>query len=349
MPNLRLAVLAVLGALLTPVVCYCQGGPPAPSRTSLRDLARPNFHVGAAVSYQGFKHSSRFRATLEREYNMIMAENVGKMDALEPSRGKFSFSRQDTLCLFAHAHGMKMEGGPLVWAQAVPSWVTDRKFSATQLQSIMTNYITTVLKHYESTCPGTIIAWEVVNEETTTGPGVWAAIPNYVQVAFQTARAADPDALLFYNDDNDAQDGTAVFNLVSPLKAQGLVDAVGFQCHFASEPNFSLITSNMRRFAAIGLQVFITEFDYRIRSSNGRTADDRADLKIQAGVYQNLLATCLGASNCSEFLTWGFTDAYSWIPQFFEGYGAALPFDARYRPKPAYYGLLTAMSGPSLP
>jgi hypothetical protein len=73
---------------------------------------------------------SRYRATLQREYNMIIAENVGKMDVLERSFGKFSFSRQDSLCAFARAHGMKMEAGPLVWAHAVPSWLNDRRFSA---------------------------------------------------------------------------------------------------------------------------------------------------------------------------------------------------------------------------
>jgi len=36
---------------------------------------------------------------------------------------------------------------------------------------------------------------------------------------------------------------------------------------------------------------------------------------------------------------WGFTDKYSWIPEFFSGYGWALPFDAYYNPKPAYYAL----------
>jgi endo-1,4-beta-xylanase len=344
-----LAMVSVVAASLFPIVRSCQGGQATPSGETLRDFARPNFYIGTAVSYEGFKHSSRYRATLQREYNMIIAENVGKMDVLEPSFGKFSFSRQDTLCAFARAHGMKMEAGPLVWAHAVPSWLTDGRFSADQLRNIMTNYITTVVKHYTSTCPGIVIAWEVVNEATTTGPGVWGSIPNYVRIAFEAARAADPHAILFYNDYGDEQDGNAVFSLVSPLKAQGLVDAVGFQCHLASAPNFSSIASNMRKFEAIGLQVFITEFDYRIRSSSGRTADDPTDLQLQASVYRNLLAICLAASNCSEFLTWGFSDAYSWIPWFFSGYGAALPFDAHYRPKPAYYGLQAAMSGLSLP
>ncbi|MFF2514068.1 endo-1,4-beta-xylanase [Streptomyces sp. NPDC058086] len=36
---------------------------------------------------------------------------------------------------------------------------------------------------------------------------------------------------------------------------------------------------------------------------------------------------------------WGVSDKYSWIPGAFSGYGAALPYDGTYAPKPAYAGL----------
>ena len=52
-----------------------------------------------------------------------------------------------------------------------------------------------------------IIAWDVVNEAITQKGDdpfketVWyPALPNYVDRAFTHARAADPEALLFYND-----------------------------------------------------------------------------------------------------------------------------------------------------
>jgi endo-1,4-beta-xylanase len=48
---------------------------------------------------------------------------------------------------------------------------------------------------------------------------------------------------------------------------------------------------------------------------------------------------------CAALLTWGFTDKYSWIPSFRPGSGAALPFDADYQPKPAYYAMQRALEG----
>jgi endo-1,4-beta-xylanase len=49
--------------------------------------------------------------------------------------------------------------------------------------------------------------------------------------------------------------------------------------------------------------------------------------------------------NCKTFASWGFTDKTSWVPSAYPGYGAALPFDANYAPKPAYYGLRAALGG----
>ena len=282
--NSRIAVPSAMAAafalLLFALVLCCLSGQAVSSGSGLRDLARPNFYIGAAVSYDGFTTSAQYRSTLQSEYNIMMADNFGKMYELEPSRGSFSFSRQDALCSFAEAHRMKMEGGPLVWAQAVPTWVTNGRFSARQLQVIMTQYITTVVKHYESTCPGVIIAWEVVNEETTSGPGVWGTISDYVQIAFKAARAANSNVTLFYNDFHDEENATAVYNLVAPLKRQGLLDAVGFQSHFASVPDFGSIAASMQKFASVGLQVFVTEFDYRIPSSDRRTASNPTDLQM---------------------------------------------------------------------
>ncbi|WUV14491.1 endo-1,4-beta-xylanase [Streptomyces sp. NBC_01485] len=41
---------------------------------------------------------------------------------------------------------------------------------------------------------------------------------------------------------------------------------------------------------------------------------------------------------------WDYTDKYSWIPAFFPGQGAALPWDEQFAPKPAYYAIREALS-----
>jgi uncharacterized protein (TIGR03437 family) len=86
------------------------------------------------------------------------------------------------------------------------------------------------------------------------------------------------------------------------------------------------------------LEVHVSEMDVELPvDSNGNAS--AANLAAQATTYQNVFAACQAAPNCTEFLTWGFSDAYSWIPSTYPGYGAALPLDANYQPKPAYAAL----------
>jgi len=68
-----------------------------------------------------------------------------------------------------------------------------------------------------------------------------------------------------------------------------------------------------------------------------------ASLNAQAKLYGELMAMCLQQPKCRVFQTWGFTDKYSWIPDFFPGKGWALLWDANYQKKPAYTAVHDAL------
>ena len=99
------------------------------------------------------------------------------------------------------------------------------------------------------------------------------------------------------------------------------------------------LAENIRRLGDLGLAVHVSEMDVRLS-----TPADAAALGIQASAYREVLQVCLAAPNCGEFTTWGFTDKYSWVPGFYSGYRAALPFDEQYAPKPAYPALVDELS-----
>ncbi|WP_276328989.1 endo-1,4-beta-xylanase [Crossiella equi] len=72
-------------------------------------------------------------------------------------------------------------------------------------------------------------------------------------------------------------------------------------------------------------------------------ADVRMPLPVDAGKlaalaqqFKQLRDGCHAVPRCVEFTTWGFSDRHSWVPGTFPGEGAACPFDARLRPKPAF-------------
>jgi endo-1,4-beta-xylanase len=65
---------------------------------------------------------------------------------------------------------------------------------------------------------------------------------------------------------------------------------------------------------------------------------------MQAADYASVVRACRATPRCVGVTTWGVTDDRSWIPSFFSGYGAALPFDEAHRPKPAVAAMIEAFT-----
>ena len=104
-------------------------------------------------------------------------------------------------------------------------------------------------------------------------------------------------------------------------------------------PRKAEIVQNFARSAALGLGIHITELDMRVPQP---ATPEHA--RQQAEDYRDIIEVCLDAEACEMVVTWGFTDADSWIPRAFPGYGGALLLDANYQPKPAYRALTALLS-----
>jgi endo-1,4-beta-xylanase len=313
--------------------------------SALRDIADSSgFLVGGAVNPDDFSDPGYAQA-VGREFNLMVPENDMKFAETEPAPHQFNFCGGDQIIAYAQANGMKVRGHNLVWQQDLPSWLTSGNYSSAQASSILQEHISTVMGHFK----GQLVDWDVVNEAIAytapygPQPSYWLTQlgSNYIAMAFQWAHQADPNVKLFYNDTGGEGLGAksdAVYNLVKGLVSSGVpIDGVGLQMHedLTSAPSQSDISSNMARLAALGLQVHVTEMDVRIPvDSNGNAS--AADLASQATIYQYVMSACQATPNCTAFLTWGFTDKYSWIPSTFPGFGAGLLLDAQYQPKPAY-------------
>lgn len=295
-------------------------------------------HLGAAVAVKPLRADARYRNTLARAFTMVTAENVMKFGPVHPAPARYDFRGADAIVRFATARRMAVRGHTLVWHSQQPVWLTGGRFSRRALAAVLRAHIRTVAGRYR----GRIAAWDVVNEavadDGTPRRTLWSAGlgPGYLEQAFAWANEADPVARLFYNDygiEALGRKSDAVYRLAERLLARGApLHGVGFQAHLGLDdlPRWRDVEANLRRFAALGLLVQVTELDVRIPGKAGRRA-----LARQADAYRRLLEICLTIPTCTAFVTWGFTDRHSWVPNFFKGYGAALPFDASYRPKPA--------------
>ncbi|WP_203187533.1 endo-1,4-beta-xylanase [Streptomyces pratensis] len=290
------------------------------------------FGTAVAANHLG---EAAYASTLNAQFDSVTPENEMKWDALESSRNSFNFAAADQIVNHAQSKGMKVRGHTLVWHSQLPGWVSG--LGATDLRSAMNNHITQVMTHYK----GEIHSWDVVNEAFQDGSsGARRSSPfqdklgnGFIEEAFRTARTVDADAKLCYNDYNtDGQNAksNAVYDMVKDFKQRGVpIDCVGFQSHFNSNsPVPSDFQANLQRFAALGVDVQITELDIEGSGS------------AQAANYTKVVNACLAVTRCTGITVWGVTDKYSWRSS-----GTPLLFDGDYNKKPAYDAVLAALGG----
>jgi endo-1,4-beta-xylanase len=230
-------------------------------------------------------------------------------------------------------------------------------YSATQLQSILEKYIETIMQHEHNKYPGVVNRWAIVSEATHLcgvlchGLGKDASgFPAYIALAYRYARKADPTVQLCYDDwggEGSGSTSDGVYHLVSYLKSQGLIDCVGLEGQWEGGalgdlPRTPDIVANINRLGALGLDVYFSQVEIGLPTSNHTTANDPSDLTTQAKEYATLLQACLSTRACTGFFTWGITDRYAfcWKP----GYCVPLPFDTNYDPKPTFYALQTMLA-----
>jgi endo-1,4-beta-xylanase len=318
-------------------------GAPAP-RGPLRVVAAPTGrYIGSAAELPALRNDPDYTAVSDREFDMLTPTNVLKWDATEPQRGQFTFAEGDEFVAHAKAAGQRVRGVPLVWHQQLPAWLTSQPFSADELRTIMTDHVDALARHYR----GQLYAWDVVNEpiadDGTLRPTLFSQAlgESYIAEALRTARAADPTAKLYINDylvEGVNAKSNGLYALVQRLLADGVpIDGVGLQGHLYLGTVPADLRANMQRFAALGLDVAVTELDVPMS-----LPADAAKLDQQARDVRAVADACLAVPRCVGLTLWDFTDKYSWIPATFPGAGAATPFDESLHPKPAYDALVAA-------
>lgn len=312
-------------------------------------------NIGVALATYKSLQSEREEAG--RQFNMMVCENEMKMDALQPSKGSFSFGSADNLVSLAQQNNMAIRGHCLVWHSQVPGWLSsdgkknNKNWTREEALEIMKDHITKVMTHYK----GKVCEWDVVNEcldddQTTvrSNPAsydlrqqsVWqrAIGDDYVELAFQYAHEADPDAELYLNDYDVELQGKAksqaFYNLAVSLKEKGIpIHGVGLQCHFSvGEVDSVKLAKTIKRFADAGLKCIITELDMGVPSTTA------ANLEEQARNYRVITDIVLDNDNCPSMVVWGIKDNDSWRTN-----SNPLLYDSGMGKKPAWYAVRSAL------
>jgi len=248
----------------------------ADDELSLRQAFADDFLIGTALNVrQIMSDDEEFHAFVLRHFNALTGENAMKWERIHPRPDEWNWAPADALVAFANEHGIHLTGHTLVWHQQTPDWVFEdadgepapRELVLERMQA----HISAVVGRYR----GRVQSWDVVNEaideDGSMRDNVWRQRvgDDYVDKAFAFAHAADPDALLFYNDYNMFNPGRrrGTIEMVERLHAKGIpVHGIGMQGHVRIDYPESLdgFADSIAAFGELGVDVAITELDVSV-------------------------------------------------------------------------------------
>ncbi len=321
---------------------------PTPSPTpfelpkeSLKDNA--DFTVGTVVN-RDKTYDKNFTQLAAQQFEVVSFENemkgyslidVGASQAAVATEGegvvKCQFGTADDMVKWAQDNGLKVRGHVLFWEESMANAFFYKGYDENgelvdraTLEARMKSYADQVISHFETTFPGEVIAWDVVNEAVMVGENDGKNDPKdeqtglylnntgkfyqifgggeYIKYAFQCAqdakKAANADIDLFYNDFNCFQSPKtnriiALINYLNEDENNKLMDCMGMEGYVLTYwPSANDVKSAMEKFANLGVKVGINELCIRLSpqySSDGKTvteADIAAHVQKCADMFQ---------------------------------------------------------------
>lgn len=350
---------ALLAAVPAFALAACErsatAAPPAPTVRPLKTVAP--FAVGVCAK-TGQLNDPAWVELATMHFSQLTAEWEMKMERIVGDDGRLDFAASDRLAGFCEARGMRLFGHTLIWyAQAHPWFAA---LPADRFAAEYDRYIAEVVGRYR----GRAVGWDVVNEPVSEdGSGyrdcLWSerlgGVDAYIRRAFDQAREADGEAVLFLNDynlENNPTKGAAYLRLVERLlKAGAPITGLGTQSHLDIEIPEGRITAFMRDLAGFGLPIHVSELDASLKGGRLDTRSEARKLAQQKDRVVELAEAfmALPAAQRFAFTAWGLRDSDSWMRQRQDGAGdpddRPLLFDDAGRPKPLLAEVVKVFGG----
>ena len=298
---------------------------------SLYKKYEPFFAVGTCVSPRTLE---THKELLVNHFNSLTSENHMKFGPITQRLTLMTLPRQTGWLPSPRNTSKLVRGHTLVWHSKNAPWVFQDEgggfVGKDVLLKRMEEHINTVVSRYR----GAVYCWDVVNEAVAdSGPDVlrrnrrgWkSSAPEFIEKAFEYAHAADPDALLFYNDYNESQPDKRdkIYRLVRGLKEKGVpIHGIGLQAHWNIHwPSLDDIREAIEQYASLGLQLHITELDMSMFAFEDRRTDlaepTAEMLEKQAERYEQVFALFREYAGVITNVTlWGAADDVTWLHNF---------------------------------
>jgi endo-1,4-beta-xylanase len=208
---------------------------------------RHNIFMGSQFKLDSITSDAAYKTEHAQQYGLSTVGNQCKWSATHKKQDVYTLENCVASFKYAQSANQQFRGHNLCWGNDNPTWLTDGNWSGADLSMILQKHVKAVMQGVNQKGGAQVLGWDVVNEacvstedyeatnkSTFFKNNVWyPKLPNYVDVAFQAAREADPKSLLFYNDYGQNQltgKAEVVYDMVKSMKDRGIpIDGVGMQ------------------------------------------------------------------------------------------------------------------------
>ena len=338
---------------------------------SLCEVYKDYFQVGSAINPRDLEEGTQRFEIINKQFQVFTLENDTKAEIIHPAEDEYNFESTDKLVEFGEKYDKTLRGHTLVWYSQCPEWFFQdsdgNQVSADVLVERMKEHITTIVSRYK----GKIDTWDVCNEVVDDNYGLrqsdWLKIIgdyngdgdnyDYIEIAFQTAREADPDARLILNDYSLEVNSTktvTMYNMLKQLLEEGVpIDGVGIQMHIDYQTDVERMRKNIELLAKLreikpDFVIEVTELDMSCFTSNDQATEkeitDEFVQEFDAKYCEvfNLLMDLSDEGLLDTVVFWGYDDGSSWLNGFpVEGrtnYPLLIDRDLKF--KSAYWALM---------
>jgi endo-1,4-beta-xylanase len=325
----------------------------------LKDYYKAYFPIGVAIRPSSCTGDEAKH--ILKHFESVTAENAMKMGPIHPQEDVFNWQGADVIVDFAQQNNLKLRGHTLCWHRQVPNWLFKDENGALVSKEILLRRLKEHIEAVVGRYKGKVYAWDVVNEAIEDNDAKfyrespWYQIcgDEYIAKAFEYAHAADPNALLFYNDYNTESPGKRerIYKMLKDLLDKNVpVHGVGLQGHWSIYgPAETELRKSIEIFSSLSLQIQITELDVSVYPAESTTRDrypEEADVFTaemearQAEQYKMAFEVFRAYKDKISAVTfWNVSDKSSWLDNFPVRGRKNYPllFDQQLKPKKAYW------------
>jgi len=250
-------------------------------------------------------------------WNGVTAENSCKWEAVERTRGSFSWGGADVTYNHAKNNNMIFRYHAAVWASQYPGWLTSLSTADAKAETI--EYMEAIAKKYPYADQIDVLNEQLGNHQADNqkfrelygGPGTGQNDFDWQIWLFTEARRIFPNTKLILNDYGLVNDRNAInqqLALLKVLRDRGIVDGFGTQSHCFNVDGISgsFLKESLDLMSEAGLPIYVTELDL-----NGGTANDNNESQ-QLQSYKDHFPVYWEHPSVAGITIWGYINGQTW-------------------------------------